>query len=247
MGQKITGFHAIEEALKNPNAGSTLYLAKDVDNRNSKLEQLARSNGKTFVKRVSPQALKELVNPGTDPRGAVLDLGANREHSNQALRNVSVRTYCESLKEDEGALVLILDSITDPHNIGAILRSADQFNVGLVIMPQKRSGQITETVLRISSGAARYVATSSVVNLVREMDTLKEFGFWIYGADMNGTTAKDVKFAKRSAIVMGSEGEGIGRLVRERCDQIVSIPMNGHIDSLNVSVAAGILMYEFRR
>ncbi|MDD2231915.1 MAG: 23S rRNA (guanosine(2251)-2'-O)-methyltransferase RlmB [Sphaerochaetaceae bacterium] len=249
MGEKITGFHAIEEALKTPNPGSTLFLVrgKDADQRLKNLENLAKANGKTFVKRLSESELDRLVPEGTDHRGAVLDSGASKEGRGGSVKNISVKDYCASLKPDDGALVLILDGITDPHNIGAILRSCDQFGCGLLVVPQRRSASVNETVLRISSGAARYVPIATVVNLIREIDTLKENGFWVYGSDMNGTSASEIKFAKRTAIVMGSEGDGMSRLVASTCDQIVSIPMQGHIDSLNVSVAAGILMYEFRR
>ncbi|MBQ3831238.1 MAG: RNA methyltransferase [Spirochaetales bacterium] len=113
--------------------------------------------------------------------------------------------------------------------------------------PERRSASANETVIRISSGAAQYVTMSTVPNLARELDILKEHGFWIYGADMNGDSSYNTRFSKRTAIVMGSEGSGMRSLVRTKCDHIVSIPMSGHIDSLNVSVAAGILMYEYRR
>ncbi|MBQ5392118.1 MAG: RNA methyltransferase, partial [Spirochaetales bacterium] len=128
-----------------------------------------------------------------------------------------------------------------------ILRSADQFSAALIIVPERRSASANETVIRISSGAAQYVTMSTVPNLARELDVLKEHGFWIYGADMNGDSSYNTRFSKRTAIVMGSEGSGMRSLVRTKCDHIVSIPMSGHIDSLNVSVAAGILMYEYRR
>ena len=107
--------------------------------------------------------------------------------------------------------------------------------------------QANETVVKVSSGAAQYVPLSVVTNLSREIKTLKDNGFWIYGADMAGEDSYNTKFPKRTAIVMGSEGDGISQLVRKNCDYIISIPMRGHIDSLNVSVAAGILLYEFRR
>lgn len=249
MGAKITGYHAIEEALNTASAGSTLYLARgrDEDSRLKRLETLARANGKTFVKRVSMAELDRISPPGADHRGALFDTGVSRAGQNQAVRTMGVREYCASLKPGDGALVLVLDGITDPHNVGAILRSCDQFGCSLVIMPQRRSAGVNETVLRVSSGAARYVPIATVVNLVREIDTLKEYGFWVYGADMDGKPAAETEFAPRTAIVMGSEGDGLSRLVASKCDQIVSIPMQGHIDSLNVSVAAGILMYEFRR
>ena len=203
MGTKITGIHAIEEALKNASHGSTLYLLRG-DKRNSALEF-------------------------------------------KAMSEMSVQDFCRSLKEGEGALVIALDEITDPHNLGAILRSADQFSAALIIVPERRSASANETVIRISSGAAQYVTMSTVPNLARELDVLKEHGFWIYGADMNGDSSYETRFSKRTAIVMGSEGSGMRSLVRTKCDHIVSIPMSGHIDSLNVSVAAGILMYEYRR
>lgn len=246
MGTKITGIHAIEEALKNASHGSTLYLLRG-DKRNSALEFKAMSNGKTAVKKVSELELNRIAG-GPDHRGAVLDLGARAAQSQGGrIREMSVTDFCRSLKEGEGALVVALDEITDPHNLGAILRSADQFSVALIIVPERRSASANETVIRISSGAAQYVTMSTVPNLARELDVLKEYGFWIYGADMNGDSSYTTRFSKRTAIVMGSEGSGMRSLVRTKCDHIVSIPMTGHIDSLNVSVAAGILMYEYRR
>ncbi len=246
MGEKITGIHAIEEALKNASRGSTLYLLRG-DKRNSSLEFKAMSTGKTAVKKVSEVELNRLA--GTeDHRGAVLDLGSRSSQSQGGrLKEVSILDFCKSLKEDQSALVLALDEITDPHNLGAILRSADQFSASLIVVPERRSASANETVIRISSGAAQYVTMSTVTNLARELDVLKDHGFWVYGADMNGENSYEMKFPKRTVIVMGSEGSGMRSLVRTKCDHMLSIPMSGHIDSLNVSVAAGILMYEYRR
>jgi len=246
MGTKITGIHAIEEALKNASRGSTLYLLRG-DRRNSSLEMKAISNGKTAVKKVSETELAKLA--GTqDHRGAVLDLGVRSTQSQGGrIREMSVLDFCKSLEEGQGALVLALDEITDPHNLGAIFRSADQFSASLIIVPERRSAGANETVIRVSSGAAQYVTMATVTNLARELDVLKEYGFWVYGADMDGESSYGTQFSKRSVLVMGSEGSGMRSLVRAKCDHIVSIPMSGHIDSLNVSVAAGILMYEFRR
>lgn len=246
MGTKITGIHAIEEALRSASRGSTLYLLRG-DKRNSSLEMKAISNGKTAVKKVSESEMNKLA--GTeDHRGAVLDLGTRSSQSQGGrIREMSVIDFCKSLKDDQGALVLALDEITDPHNLGAILRSADQFSAALIIVPERRSASANETVIRISSGAAQYVTMSTVTNLSRELDVLKDYGFWVYGADMDGEPSYETKFSKRTVLVMGSEGSGMRSLVRTKCDHIVSIPMSGHIDSLNVSVAAGILMYEYRR
>lgn len=245
MGEKVYGYHAIEEALKKAGAGSTLYLQRNGSEKLKALEREAVLTGKVAVKKLGRDELERMME-GVDLRGALLDLGGPRRGASR-LKEMTVDEFCSSLREDEGALVLILDGITDPHNLGAILRSADQFGADLVLIPERRSVQANETVVKVSSGAAQYVPLSVVTNLTREIKTLKDNGFWIYGADMNGSSSYDEKFATRSAIVMGSEGDGMSNLVRKNCDYIVSIPMRGHIDSLNVSVAAGILMYEFRR
>lgn len=245
MGEKVFGFHAIEEALKQAPAGSTLYICRNTGDKNVRLEQMARATGKVAVKKIAMVEMDRMM-PGLDHRGAVLDLGGARSGGSR-IQTVGVKEFCKNLDDGQEALVLILDGITDPHNLGAILRSCDQFSVSLVIIPERRSVQANETVTKVSSGAAQYVPMAVVTNLSREIEILKENGFWIYGADMNGQASYGTGFSPRTAIVMGSEGDGISRLVRESCDYIVSIPMSGHIDSLNVSVATGILLYEVRR
>lgn len=245
MGERVYGYHAIEEALKKAGMGSTIYLQRNGGERIQSLERQARLTGKVAVKKVSKDDLERMM-PGVDLRGAILDMGGPRRGASR-LQETTVEEFCASLSEDQGALVLILDGITDPHNLGAILRSADQFGVNLVMIPERRSVQANETVVKVSSGAAQYVPVSVVTNLNREIETLKKNGFWVYGADMKGSSSYSEKFSSRTAIVMGNEGSGMSSLVRKNCDYIVSIPMQGHIDSLNVSVAAGILLYEYRR
>lgn len=245
MGERVYGYHAIEEALKKAGTGSTLYLVRRGNERIQRLEMEAMATGKVAVKKVSKEELERMM-PGVDLRGALLNANGPRSGASRLIET-TVEEFCAKLDEEEGALVLILDGITDPHNLGAILRSADQFGVNLVLIPERRSVQANETVVKVSSGAAQYVPVSVVKNLTREIEKLRENGFWIYGADMSGSNSYNEKFSKRSAIVMGSEGDGISNLVRKNCDEIVSIPMQGHIDSLNVSVATGILLYEFRR
>ena len=244
MGEKVYGHHAIEEALKKAGMGSTLYVQRGSKAVEPLIMQ-AKLTGKVAVKKLSHEELSRMM-PDADLRGALLDLGGPRRGASR-LMETSVEEFCNKLGEDDEALVLILDGITDPHNLGAILRSADQFGADLVMIPERRSVQANETVVRVSSGAAQYVPISVVTNLAREIGVLKDNGFWIYGADMAGENSYKTEFAKKSAIVMGSEGNGISQLVRKNCDYIVSIPMQGHIDSLNVSVATGILLYEFRR
>ena len=245
MGEKVYGYHAIEEALKKAGMGSTLYVQRQGGERIEALVMEAKLTGKVAVKKLSKDELERMM-PGADVRGAILDLGGPRRGASRLIET-SVEEFCERLGEDDGALVLILDGITDPHNLGAILRSADQFGVDLVMIPERRAVQANETVVKVSSGAAQYVPISVVTNLTREIKLLKDNGFWIYGADMAGEDSYSMAFPRRTAIVMGSEGDGISQLVRKNCDHIISIPMQGHIDSLNVSVAAGILLYEFRR
>ena len=245
MGEKVYGFHAIEEVLKKAGMGSTLYVQRQGGERIESLVREAKLTGKVAVKKLSKDELERMM-PGADVRGAILDLGGPRRGASRLIET-TVEEFCDRLGENDGALVLILDGITDPHNLGAILRSADQFGVDLVLIPERRSVQANETVVKVSSGAAQYVPLSVVTNLTREIKTLKDNGFWIYGADMAGEESYSMSFPARTAIVMGSEGNGISQLVRKNCDHIISIPMRGHIDSLNVSVATGILLYEFRR
>jgi 23S rRNA (guanosine2251-2'-O)-methyltransferase len=145
------------------------------------------------------------------------------------------------------ALILLLDEINDPRNLGAILRSADQFGVELVILPTRRAARQTQAVVLSSAGASLYVPLHSLPSLASGLESVKEAGFWVYGADLGGRRLDTVRFEGRVALVLGSEGSGLRRLVRERCDLLVRIPSGGRVDSLNVSVAAGILMHEIRR
>ena len=162
-----------------------------------------------------------------------------------SLQNASVRNDAPYMT------VLVLDSVTDPHNVGAIIRSCDQFGVSLVILPQARSANDiahSEVIARSSAGAAAWVPVSIVSNAVRAVQRLKDAGFWVYGADAGGEALDSVDFAPKTVIVMGSEGKGISPLLAKQCDAIISVPTCGKIDSLNVSVAAGILLYErYRR
>ncbi len=241
MQQKIVGFHAINEALRTIERG-TLYLCPAIERRNEQLATLARQKRGITIRKVDKNEIERLSG-GAPHKGAllVISTGGNRGGS------LSVSDFLDNLKEDEGALVLALDGITDVNNLGAILRSADQFSVDLVVIPQRRSAQLNQAVQRVSSGAAQYVTTATAVNLVRELELLQKSGFWVYGADMGGEAVTNVKFPPRTVLVMGSEEKGLGQLTTRRCDQIVSIPTSGNIDSLNVSVATAILLYEFRR
>ena len=174
---------------------------------------------------------------------------ANR-HSNA---DGSARLYDEShlaelITETPAALVLILDCVQDPHNMGACLRTADAAGVTAVIMPKDKSAPINETVRRVSCGGADYVPIVRVTNLARSMEQLKELGVWIVGTTDTATkTLYDIDLKGPIAIVMGAEGIGMRRLTQERCDFLAVLPMAGHVDCLNVSVATGICLYEALR
>ena len=234
----VTGFHAIEESLKIADKPGTLYISVK-GTRIERLIDAAKSAG-VAVHRVSAQSLNELAE-GKEHRGAAFITvdaqTARHQDIGDAISRISSAT----------ALVVVLDGITDPQNLGAILRSADLFEVDLVVLPSKRSAQLNPTVLKTSAGASNYVSVVTVTNTVRALTKLKEAGFWIYGADASGAPANKVDLTGRICLVMGSEDRGIGRLVREQCDEIIRIPIGGNIDSLNVSVAAGICLYEIRR
>ena len=143
----------------------------------------------------------------------------------------------------EAPLLVILDGVTDPHNLGAIIRSAECAGAHGVIIPERRAVGLTPAAVKASAGAVEHLPVAKEVNLTRTIERLKKEGVWVYGTAMNGEDYRKVNFAGGAAIVIGSEGEGISRLVAESCDKVVSLPMKGHIDSLNASVAAGILLY----
>jgi 23S rRNA (guanosine2251-2'-O)-methyltransferase len=142
---------------------------------------------------------------------------------------------------------MILDEITDPHNYGAILRSCDQFGVDMVITRHRRIAKHAEIVSKTSAGAFAWVPQAETANLSQAVKELKDAGFWIYGSDMEGECIYSRDLRGKTAIILGGEGTGISRLLRESCDAMISIPSLGRIDSLNVSVAAGVIFYEVMR
>ena len=144
--------------------------------------------------------------------------------------------------------IVILDHLEDPHNFGAIIRTCEAAGVDAIIIPKKRSVEINSTVMKVSAGALNNIKIVEVNTLVNAMEKLQDNGFWIYGTDMeNSEVYTDVKYDAKTALVIGAEGNGIGRLVREKCDFVVNIPMTGKINSLNASVAAAIVIYEVVR
>ena len=234
----ITSFHGIEETLKEPPAGAELLVGKK-NARVAALTALAKER-RVAVREVGEAELARAA-AGREQRGAVLLLPEGRK-----TREMTLEAFLDGFEEESG-LVVLLDGVTDPQNYGAVLRSADQFSADLVVIPARRSASDTPAVSSASAGAVAWVPHAVVPNLTRALELLKAKDFWIYGADMNGTPAPQAKLTGRVALVLGSEGKGLSRLVRDTCDMIVSIPTTGRLDSLNVSVSAGILLYEIRR
>lgn len=148
---------------------------------------------------------------------------------------------------NEKPFIFILDGIEDPHNLGAIIRTAHQAGAHGVIIPKDRAVGLTATVARTSAGALNYIPVAKVTNIGRTIDELKKQGMWFVCADMNGELMYNLDLKGSIGLVVGSEGEGVSRLVKEKCDYVASIPMKGKIDSLNASVAAGVLAYEIVR
>ncbi len=150
-------------------------------------------------------------------------------------------------EKGEDPFILLLDNIEDPHNLGAMIRTAHLAGAHGVIIPKNRAVGLTATVARTSAGALNYLPVAKVTNLAKTIEELKKDGLWFVCADMGGTVMYDLNLKGPIGLVIGSEGEGVGRLVKEKCDLIASIPMKGQIDSLNASVAAGVLAYEIVR
>ena len=259
----LSGFHAVEERVRAAQEDSgaaskmRIYFSKPgprvkkiLDLAKSAKIQCEQTDNKTL-----DQMAQSLAQTARDHRGIILEIQGQEASSNNL---VDFDVWLEQFRDQQSAAadskkrttVVILDSVTDPHNVGAVIRSADQFGAALVILPERRGAndvENNEIIARSSAGAASWVPVSVVTNLARAARQLKDAGFWIYGADAGGVQIQDGTFAQNSVLVMGSEGNGIARLLKETCDTIVSIPTCGRIDSLNVSVAAGVLLYEIYR
>lgn len=149
--------------------------------------------------------------------------------------------------DSDASFVVMLDSIEDPHNFGAIIRTCECAGVDYIIIPRNRSVSVNSTVYKTSCGALSNVKIIEVVNLTNTIVKLKDLGFWVYGAEANGKNYSNIKFDTKTCLVIGSEGHGLKQIVTKNCDEIISLPMKGKINSLNASVACGILIYEIMK
>jgi 23S rRNA (guanosine2251-2'-O)-methyltransferase len=237
----VYGLHAVEALLANPHRTiNKLFISQDRSDK--KLQELVAiaEHSQISIEALSTQKMNQrfvnCVHQGVVASASTLpDFGES-----------DLLSLLEKSKKP--GLVLLLDGITDPHNLGACLRSADAAGVDFVVIPRDKSASITPVVSKVACGAAESVPLVRVTNLVRTMEALKEQGVWIYGAagEANGSLYQ-IDCTGTIAIAMGAEGEGLRRLTREHCDGLFSLPMLGTVDSLNVSVATGISLYEVVR
>lgn len=246
------------------NAEMQEHGENQLEGRNSILEVLrsgrdiekimvARGNVEGTIKRIVAMAAEKGVVIQEVSRQKLDEISQTKNHQG-VIAIVSAHNYVEvddilavAKERQEDPFLLLLDGITDPHNLGAILRTAECAGVHGVVIPKRRSVGLNATVGKTSAGALEYMPVARVTNIVKTMEYLKKQGLWIACADMKGLDHFDTNMKGALALVIGSEGDGVSRLVKENCDFTVSIPMYGKISSLNASVAAGLLMYEVVR
>ena len=229
----LAGRNPIREALKaGRDIEKLLVLKGELSGSAREIVQLARE-AHIVVQEVEKIRLDELAH---NHQGLVAFASAYQYSTVEAMLE-------EAAAKNEEPFLILLDGVTDPHNLGAIIRSAECVGAHGVIVPERRSVGLTPAAVKASAGAVEHMKVARVVNLSRTIDELKQRNIWTYALDMDGVDYEKVNFKGGVALVVGSEGEGVSRLVVEHCDQKVSLPMAGHIDSLNASVAAGVMMY----
>jgi 23S rRNA (guanosine2251-2'-O)-methyltransferase len=239
MEFQIEGRNAVIEALRSGKEIDKLYILDGCqDGPVMTIKREARKRD-IQVKYVEKERLDQLSETGKH-QGVIAAAAAYRYAEIEEM-------FALAEERGEDPFFFILDNIEDPHNLGAIIRTANLAGAHGVIIPKNRAVGLTATVARTSAGAINYTPVARVTNLVRTMDELKGKGMWCVCADMDGTTMYDLNLKGSIGLVIGNEGEGVGRLVKEKCDMTAAIPMKGDIDSLNASVAAGVLAYEIVR
>lgn len=233
--QYIIGRNAVIEALRSGRTIHKLYVIKP-PHTGSLPSLLANARERHIpVKEVERNVLNRMSSG--NHQGVIAEVQSYQYTDLDSILNIAA-------ERQEPPFLLILESIQDPHNLGAILRTAETAGIHGVITGRNRSAGLTEAVAKTAAGALEYVPVAQVTNLVHTIDLLKKKGIWVACADMDGEPIYDTDLQGPLALVIGGEHEGIGRLVREHCDMAVRLPMSGHISSLNASVAAGIIMYE---
>ena len=235
----ISGFHAVESILiERPELIVKLFISRSEDKRGIRIKNLAKTS-QVNLELIESKKIDRLA-------GHSKHQGFAAEISN--LGFLSEKDIIPRLKNLTTSRVLILDSIQDPRNLGACLRSALAFEFDAVIINKDGSSPINEYVFKTSVGAILNLNIFYVTNLSRSINTLKDIGFWVLGLDGHGEgSIFSEKFSSKTAVVLGSEGSGIRKLVKENCDHLIKIPISKKVESLNISVAAGIIMYELKK
>ena len=239
MSEQIEGRNAVLEAFRSGKCVDKLFILDGC--QDGPVRTIARAARKTdtLINYVSKERLDQLSETHAH-QGVIAQVAA---YDYSTVDEILARAE----EKGEAPFLIILDNVEDPHNLGAIIRTANLAGAHGVIIPKRRAVGLTSTVAKTSAGAINYTPVAKVTNIVRTIEELKEKGIWFVCADMGGETMYDLDLTGPMGLVIGNEGEGVSRLVREACDFTASIPMKGDIDSLNASVAAGVLAYEIVR
>ena len=236
----IEGRNAVIEAFR---AGKTIDKLFVLDGcQDGPVRTIIREAKKhdTIINFVTKERLDQISTTGGKHQGVIAYAAAYEYATVEDILNIAK-------EKNEPPFIFILDNIEDPHNLGAMIRTANQAGAHGVIIPKRRAVGLTATVARTSAGALNYTAVAKVTNIATTIEELKKQGMWFVCADMDGEVMYNLDLRGPIGLVIGSEGEGVGRLVKEKCDMVASIPMKGDIDSLNASVACGVLAYEIVR
>lgn len=232
----IIGRHPVMAALKAHQEANKLFVQADLKaDAVHTMVQLARQQH-IIVSSVPKQKLDRLV-AGQNHQGVVLAIAAYEYATVDDL-------FARAEEQGEAPYLLMLDGIVDPHNLGSILRTADATGVHGIIIPKRRAVQLTATVAKTSTGAIEHVPVARVTNMVQTAKELKKRGCWLFGTDMEGTDFRQWQAKGPTVVVIGNEGRGITPLLKKTCDEMLTIPMTGHVQSLNASVAASLIMYQ---
>ena len=231
----IYGLNPVIEAIRSqPDRIQFVGIARENNPRLQRAVSEAKKRG-VAVRQLTNEQIERLVGRAVH-NGIVAQISAG-----------SYADFDDVLALEKTRFILILDGITDPQNLGAILRVADGFGVDLVVIPEHESVGLTPAAVKASAGASQWVPVAQVKNLARTIETLKESEYWVYAAGAGGDAPAEVDFTGKVAIVMGNEAKGVRRNVLEHCDRVITIPMAGHVESFNVATAAAVLCYEVRR
>ena len=239
MENKIEGRNAVLEALRAGKPIDKLYVLDGCPDGPVRTIIREAKKGDTIINYLKKERLDQLSETGHHQ--GVIAMAASYEYA-------TVEDILEKAREKgEAPFIFVLDNIEDPHNLGAMIRTANLAGAHGVIIPKRRAVGLTPTVARTSAGAINYTPVAKVTNLKQTMEQLKKEGMWFVCADMDGTPYYQMDLKGPMGLVIGNEGEGVSRLIKETCDFVASIPMKGDIDSLNASVAAGVLAFEIAR